>query len=99
MSELLRIQQVHEAKLRSTRDERERIVLLNAYAAAVKQFDLAKAVQLAEEAYHLAVPLFDKKQMAESLKLIGECNYKIGNCSIAILKLYEAIELYTEFRD
>ncbi len=70
-------------QLLATAEGVERIDILNTMASILERTDFDRAVELATEAYNLAVQLEDRERQALSLKFIGfghlsACNYNLA---------------------
>ncbi|MES2588006.1 MAG: tetratricopeptide repeat protein [Bacteroidota bacterium] len=91
--------ETYKLKLRTLSDNKEKVDLLNTYAWESRRFDTKSAFILAQQAQSLSQQLWYQKGFADSLKIIGTCNWYFADYLTSLEKCLEALKIYQEIED
>lgn len=86
--------QQYKDRLRLLPDNQEKVDILNTYAWESRRHDTKYAFHLAQQAQSLAKELWYQRGYADSLKIIGTCNWYFADYLTSLEKCLEALKIY-----
>lgn len=99
MNDFLDKFQNYKEKLKFLPNGKEKVDLLNIYAWESRRLDTKYAFQLAQQAQVLSKELWYQKGYADSIKVIGTCNWYFADYLTSLEKCLEALKIYQDIND